>query len=148
MPASSRSAILLVSARYRKGLFSAKNQEKVVVYKTVIKEIIIGLPQGLIDAPRGTLEVPNGYPRSCRGTRWNKKMFLMKFTGYALITDINTTTFSWFLVERKPFFYIQHSPLTAFLLDAGTLTEPGRESHTSCTRWKSKTVSFWLEHEV
>ena len=25
----------------------------------MIKEIIIGLPQGLIDAPWGTLEVPN-----------------------------------------------------------------------------------------
>ena len=85
----------MVSAEYRKkGFLSTKNQEKVVVYKTVIKEIIIGLPQGLIHAPWGTLEVPNGYPRSCRGTRWNKKMLLMKFTGYALITDINTTTFS------------------------------------------------------
>jgi hypothetical protein len=30
-----------VSARYRKGPFSAKNQEKVVVYMSVIKEIII-----------------------------------------------------------------------------------------------------------
>ena len=77
-----------------KGFFSAKNQEKVVVYMSVIKEIIIGLPQGLIDAPWATLEVPKGYPPSSRGTRWNKKMLLMKFTGYALITDINTTTFS------------------------------------------------------
>jgi hypothetical protein len=49
-----------------KGLFSTKNQENVVVYMSVIKEIIIGLPQGLIDAPWGTLEVPKGYPwHSC-----------------------------------------------------------------------------------
>ena len=105
-----------------KGFLSTKNQEKVVVFMSVIKAYPVNfinniflfhlVPLQLRGYPLGTSRVPQG--ASIRP--WVNPLII------SLITVLYTTTFSWFLVERKPFFYIQHSPLTGFLLHAGTLS--------------------------
>ena len=122
MPASSRNAVSGECWILKKGFLSTKNQEKVVVFMSVIKAYPVNfinnivlfhlVPLQLRGYPLGTSRVPQG--ASIRP--WVNPLII------SLITVLYTTTFSWFLVERKPFFYIQHSPLTGFLLHASTLS--------------------------